>query len=52
MALLLTMVYYSLLIAATWLKDKPDFHAEYLLWLPNITFQALGGWMWWRLGRN
>jgi len=52
LALLLTMVYYCLLVAATWVKDKPDFHAEYLLWLPNLAFQALGGWMWWRLGKN
>ena len=52
LALLLTMIYYCLLVAAGWLKDKPDFHAEYLLWLPNLGFQALGGWMWWRLGRN
>lgn len=52
MALFLTMVYYCLLVAATWLKDKPDFQAEYLLWLPNLGFQALGGWMWWRLGRT
>lgn len=52
LALLLTMVYYCMLVAASWLKDKPDFHAEYLLWLPNIAFQVLGGWMWWRLGKN
>jgi lipopolysaccharide export system permease protein len=52
LALLLTMIYYCLLVTATWLKDKPDFHAEYMLWLPNISFQMLGGWMWWRLGRN
>lgn len=52
MALFLTMGYYCLLVAATWMKDKPGFHAEYLLWMPNLAFQALGGWMWWRLGRN
>ncbi len=52
LALVLTMAYYFMLIAATWLKDNPALHAEYLLWVPNLTFQALGGWMWWRLGRN
>lgn len=52
LALLLTMVYYTMLVAATWVKDTPALHAEYLLWLPNIAFQALGGWMWWRLGKN
>ncbi|MBE2213326.1 MAG: LptF/LptG family permease [Opitutaceae bacterium] len=52
LAMLLTMVYYCLLVAATWVKDKPELHPELLQWLPNILFQALGGWMWWRLGKN
>jgi lipopolysaccharide export system permease protein len=52
LALLLTMAFYFVMIAVGWVDDKPQFHPELLLWIPNIVFQVLGGWMWWRLGRN
>lgn len=52
LALFLTMAYYCMLLAAGWMKDRPELHAEYMLWLPNLVFQVLGGWMWWRLGRT
>lgn len=52
LALLLTMAFYFVMIAVGWVDNKPEYHPELLLWIPNIAFQALGGWMWWRLGRN
>jgi lipopolysaccharide export system permease protein len=51
-ALAMTMAYYFLMISAGWLAKYPQFHPEVLLWLPNAVFLALGGWMWWRFGRN
>jgi lipopolysaccharide export system permease protein len=51
-ALLLVMGFYLLLNSARWVTSDPAHHPELLLWLPNVAFQALGGWMWWRFGRN
>jgi lipopolysaccharide export system permease protein len=51
-ALLLTMAYYFLMISAGWVSKYPQYHPELLLWAPNVVFQLLGGWMWWRFGRN
>jgi lipopolysaccharide export system permease protein len=51
-ALLLTMAYYFLMISAGWLAKYPQYHPELLIWVPNVVFQSLGGWMWWRFGRN
>lgn len=52
LALLLAMAYYFVMIAITWLDRQPQLHPQLLQWVPNLAFQALGGWMWWRLGKN
>jgi lipopolysaccharide export system permease protein len=52
LALLLTFGFYFIMIVATWMEDYPSLYPELMLWLPNIAFQSLGAWMWWRLGRN
>jgi lipopolysaccharide export system permease protein len=52
LALLLTMGFYLLMIGATWLDRRPEYHPELLVWVPNLAFQALGAVMWWRFGRN
>lgn len=52
LALLLAMAAYTVMFAAAWIKDYPQWHPWLLLWIPNITFQFIGGWMWSRLGKN
>lgn len=52
LALLLTFGYYFIMIVATWFEDQPNMHPELMFWIPNVAFQSLGAWMWWRLGRN
>jgi lipopolysaccharide export system permease protein len=52
LALALTLVFYFGVIAVGWLDRRPDLHPELLLWGPNLLFQSLGAWMWWRFGRN
>ena len=52
LALALTLFFYFGVIAVGWLDRRPDLHPELLLWGPNLIFQSLGAWMWWRFGRN
>jgi len=52
LALLLAMSAYTVMFASAWIKDYPQWHPELLLWVPNIAFQAIGAWLWSRLGRN
>jgi len=52
LALLLVMVFYMIMTAATWLEDQPHLHPELLLWLPNILFQLLAVFLWRRVGRT
>lgn len=52
LALALILAFYAGIIAVGWLDQRADLRPEILLWIPNLCFQALGGWMWWRFGRN
>ncbi|TVR52330.1 MAG: YjgP/YjgQ family permease [Puniceicoccaceae bacterium] len=52
LAVALAMGYYFLLIAIGWLDRYPALRPDLLLWLPNLLFQGLGIFLWWRLGRN
>lgn len=52
LALLLAMAAYTVMFASAWIKDRPELHPELLLWLPNVAFQAIGAWLWMRLGKN
>jgi lipopolysaccharide export system permease protein len=52
LALALILLFYAGITAVGWLDRRPELHPEILLWVPNLSFQVLGGWMWWRFGRN
>lgn len=42
LALILAITYYFLMIVISWLEAQPALRPDLLLWLPNITFQAIG----------
>ena len=48
-ALLLVLGYYLLTVAVKLLDRHPEYHPDYLLWLPNVLFLALGLWLFRRI---
>lgn len=46
--LLVGFLYYALLSVAGTLRDSPQFHPDFLIWIPNILCQSLGVWGLWR----
>jgi len=44
-ALFLAMSYYFLIVTIGWLEKYPAVRPDLLIWLPNILFQLLGGWL-------
>jgi len=51
-ALGLVMVYYTLMLIGTGLDTRPQFFPQYLVWLPNFLFQAIGAVLLWRANRG
>lgn len=51
LALALTMAYYFGTIVAGWADQYPALRPDLLMWLPNFGFQALGGWLLYRIDR-
>lgn len=51
-ALLLVMGYYFATVVAGWFDNKPHLRPDLLMWLPNIGFQGLGGWLFYRVDRQ
>jgi lipopolysaccharide export system permease protein len=52
LALALILAFYFGMIAVGWIERRPDLRPDLLLWVPNLAFQFMGAWMWWRFGRN
>ena len=50
-ALVLAMGYYIATVAVNWCDTHPEWRPDLLMWLPNIGFQALGGWMFYKVDR-
>lgn len=50
--LALAMAYYFCTIAVGWLDNHPELRPDLLMWLPNLGFQGLGLWMFYRLDRS
>ena len=51
-SLMVAFIYFFFIILATTVRDNPAFHPEWLIWLPNVIFLSLGGWLFTRLARR
>jgi len=49
--LLLAMGYYFVTIAVGWFDNHPALRPDLLMWLPNVVFQSLGLWMFYKVDR-
>ena len=52
MALLLAFVYYSFVLAGQAFNRHPELAPQFLVWLPNFIFQAVGAVLLWRVNRG
>lgn len=49
--LLLALGYYFVTIAVGWFDNYPSLRPDLLMWLPNVAFQSLGLWMFYKVDR-
>ncbi len=49
--LLLALGYYFVTIAVGWFDNYPALRPDLLMWLPNVVFQSLGLWMFYKVDR-
>ncbi|MDI1248474.1 MAG: LptF/LptG family permease [Lacunisphaera sp.] len=49
--LALTLAYYFATIVVGWFDNSPALRPDLLMWLPNLTFQSLGMWMFYKVDR-
>ncbi|MES1194739.1 MAG: LptF/LptG family permease, partial [Opitutus sp.] len=49
--LVLFMAYYFATIVVGWVDNQPALRPDLLMWLPNIAFQGLGFWMFYKVDR-
>jgi lipopolysaccharide export LptBFGC system permease protein LptF len=52
LSLAVAFAYFFMIIMVQWVKRKPDWHPELLMWLPNLIFFSLGAFMFRRLARR
>ncbi len=52
LALALAMAYYFGTIVVSWVDGHPALRPDLLMWLPNLGFQALGFWMFYKVDRS
>jgi len=51
-ALILVMIYYTLLLIGAGLDTRPEFFPHIIVWVPNFLFQAVGVVLLWRANRG
>jgi lipopolysaccharide export system permease protein len=51
-AVMLALGYYFLTTAVGWLDRHPEYRPDLLLWLPNLIFLGLGGWLFSRIDKR
>ena len=49
--LALALGYYFATIVVGWFDNRPEFRPDLLMWLPNLAFQSLGLWMFYKVDR-
>jgi lipopolysaccharide export system permease protein len=52
LAVALAMAYYFVTIVVGWVDNHPALRPDLLMWLPNIGFQTLGFWMFYKVDRT
>lgn len=52
LALGLALLYYFLVTVATWFAERPEWHPELLLWIPNLLYLGFGLWLMRRANRT
>lgn len=52
LAVALALGYYFLTVMVGWLDRHPEYRPDLLLWLPNLIFLGVGGWLFRRLERR
>lgn len=52
LGLLLAMGYYFATIMAGWLDNAPELRPDLIVWLPNIIFQGIGLWLFYKVDRS
>lgn len=52
LAVILAGAYYCSLIMLTWFDNRPDLRPDLLVWIPNIIFQLLGFFWFWRVNKH
>jgi lipopolysaccharide export system permease protein len=50
-ALVLAMSYYLATVVVGWCDNQPDLRPDLLMWVPNLGFQTLGAWMFYKIDR-
>ena len=51
-SLVVGVFYFLFIIVADTLRSKPSVHPEFLVWLPNLLFLALGVWLFRRITKQ
>lgn len=51
-SLIIAIIYFLFIIMADTMRDDPGSYPHLLMWLPNIIFMSIGGFLFYRLGRK
>ncbi len=52
LSLAVAVTYFFFIIIANAVREKPAWHPELLMWVPNFLCMTLGGWLFFRMSRR